>query len=114
MVARLEVPDVVGKQAAVAEKETQSAKRKLVTLIVDATDADASGYEPVWKDGKLIGYVTSGGYGYTIGKSIALALVDKDYAVPGMELTTHIVGDERACRIIEDSPYDPQGKVMRG
>jgi dimethylglycine dehydrogenase len=107
-------PDFVGKQAAVAEKETQSAKRKLVTLIVDATDADASGYEPVWKDGKLIGYVTSGGYGYTIGKSIALALIDKDYAVPGMELTTHIVGDERACRIIEDSPYDPQGKVMRG
>jgi dimethylglycine dehydrogenase len=107
-------PDFVGKQAAVAEKETQSAKNRLVTIEVDATDADASGYEPIWKDGKMIGYVTSGGYGYTIGKSLALALIDKQYAVPGTELTTHIVGDEKACRIIEDSPYDPQGKVMRG
>lgn len=106
--------DFVGKQAAVAEKETQSAKRRLVTIEVDATDADASGYEPIWKDGKMIGYVTSGGYGYTIGKSIALALIEKEHAVPGMELTTHIVGDEKACRIIEDSPYDPTGKVMRG
>ena len=81
---------------------------------VDATDADASGYEPIWKDGKMIGYVTSGGYGYTIGKSLALALIEKEYAAPGTELRTHIVGDEKACRIIEDSPYDPMGKVMRG
>ena len=106
-------PDFVGKQAVVAEKENQSAKRRLVTLEVDAADADASGYEPIWKDGRLIGYVTSGGYGYTVGKSIALALIDKAFAVPGTELTTHIVGDERACRVIEDSPYDPQGKAMR-
>ena len=106
-------PDFVGKQAVVAEKENQSAKRRLVTLEVDAADADASGYEPIWKDGRLIGYVTSGGYGYTVGKSIALALIDKAFAVPGTELTTHIVGDERACPVIEDSPYDPQGKAMR-
>jgi dimethylglycine dehydrogenase len=106
-------PDFVGKQAAVAEKETQGAKRLLVTLEVDATDADASGYEPVWKDGKLIGYVTSGGYGYVVKKSIAMALIDREYAVPGVELTTHIVGDEKACRVIENSPYDPEGKVLR-
>jgi len=107
-------PDFIGKQAAVAEKETRSAGKRLVTIEVDATDADASGYEPIWKDGRVVGYVTSGGYGYTIGKSIALALVDREFAGPGMELRTHIVGDERACRIIKDSPYDPAGKVMRG
>ncbi len=84
-----------------------------MTIEVDATDADASGYEPIWKDGKMIGYITSGGYGYTIGKSLALALIEKEYATPGTELRTHIVGDERGCRIIEDSPYDPMGKVMR-
>lgn len=106
-------PDFIGKQAAVAERDTQSAKRLLVTLEVDATDADASGYEPIWKDGRLVGYVTSGGYGYTIGKSLALALIDRELAVPGTELTTHIVGDERACRVIPSSPYDPEGKVMR-
>jgi dimethylglycine dehydrogenase len=107
-------PDFVGKQAALAEKEIQSARKRLVTLEVDATDADASGYEPIWKDGAVIGYVTSGGYGYTVGKSIALGFVDKAFAAPGTELTTHIVGAERACRVIANSPYDPMGKVMRG
>jgi dimethylglycine dehydrogenase len=106
--------DFVGKQAAVAEKETQSAKKRLVTLEVDTTDADASGYEPIWKDGVVSGYVTSGGYGYTLGKSIALGFVDKAFAAPGTELTTHIVGAERACRVIANSPYDPMGKAMRG
>jgi dimethylglycine dehydrogenase len=107
-------PDFAGKRAAVAEKEARSARKRLVTIEVDAIDADASGYEPIWKDGRVIGYVTSGGYGYTIGKSIALALVEKEFAVPGTELKTHIVGEARACRIIEDSPYDPEGRAMRG
>lgn len=107
-------PDFVGREAALVEKESRSASKRLVTLEVDATDADASGYEPVWKDGRLVGYVTSGGYGYTIGKSIALALVDSEFALPSTEFRTHIVGSERACRVIEESPYDPQGEAMRG
>ncbi|MEO9338846.1 FAD-dependent oxidoreductase [Mesorhizobium sp. SB112] len=107
-------PDFVGREAALSEKKKLSASKRLVTLEVDAADADASGYEPLWKDGGLIGYVTSGGYGYTVGKSIALALVDSAFALPGTELRTHIVGSERACRVVDDSPYDPQGKVMRG
>jgi dimethylglycine dehydrogenase len=106
-------PDFIGKQAAVAEKEMQSARQLQVTLEVDAVDADASGYEPIWKDGELVGYVTSGGYGHTIGKSIAMALVNRELAIPGTELRIHVVGEERACRIIEPSPYDPMGKVLR-
>ena len=109
-----EKPDFIGRRAAMAERETQSAKKRLVTLEVDATDADASGYEPIWKDGAVIGYITSGGYGYTIGKSIALGFVERAFAAPGTELTTHIVGAERACRVIANAPYDPMGKVMRG
>jgi dimethylglycine dehydrogenase len=55
---------------------TATDRRRVVTLEVDATDADASGFEPVWKDGKLVGFVTSGGYGHTLGKSLAMAMVD--------------------------------------
>ncbi|MDO6962517.1 GcvT family protein [Rhizobium alvei] len=106
-------PDFIGRDAALREKETQSARQLQVTLEVDATNADASGYEPILKDGKLVGYVTSGGYGHTIGKSLAMALIDRELAVPGTELTTFIVGDERACRVIPASPYDPEGKVLR-
>ena len=85
----------------------------LVTLEVDAEEADASGYEPLWSDGRRVGFVTSGGYGHTLEKSLAMALVDRELAQPGTGLSVHVVGVERQARVIEASPYDPQGKNMR-
>jgi len=85
-----------------------------VTLAVDAEDADASGYEPIWKDGERIGYVTSGGYGHSVGQSLAMALVAPDCAAPGTELTCHVVGVERPVKVIEPSPHDPGGRRFRG
>jgi dimethylglycine dehydrogenase len=105
--------DFVGRDAALREKEKGSPERLLVTLEVDATDADASGYEPVWHKGRLAGFVTSGGYGHTIGKSLAMALLDHQAAETGTELTTHIVGVERATRVIPSSPHDPEGRLLR-
>ena len=105
-------PDFVGREAALAEREAPLQK-VVATIEVDATDADASGYEPVWKDGKLVGYVTSGGYGHTIGKSLAMVMIDRDQAVPGNNLTVHIVGDGKNAVVIEASPYDPTATAMR-
>jgi dimethylglycine dehydrogenase len=85
----------------------------LATLEIDAVDADASGFEPVWSGGKRVGFVTSGGYGHTIGKSLALALIDPAQAAIGTELTVHVVGVERSARVITPSPYDPTGQAMR-
>ena len=87
--------------------------RRIVTLEVDAVDADASGFEPVWHKGRRVGFVTSGGYGYTVRKSVALALVDDGFAGEGTELSVHIVGVERLARVIAASPYDPDSKAMR-
>jgi dimethylglycine dehydrogenase len=87
---------------------------QLVTLDIDASDADASGYEPVWNGDDRIGFVTSGGYGHTLGKSLAMALVQKDLSSIGQNLSVHVVGVERKAKIIAPSPYDPKGKVMRG
>ena len=105
--------DFVGRDAALAERDGDGPAQVQVTLEVDAVDADASGYEPIWHDGKRIGFVTSGAYGHTVQKSLAMALVNKDLAVPGTELSVHLVGVERPCRVVAASPYDPQGKVMR-
>ena len=105
--------EFVGREAALAERERNTAPQKLVTLEVDALDADASGYEPVWKAGRRVGFVTSGGYGHHVGKSLAMALVDVEHAQVGEELHTHVVGVERGARIIESSPYDPDGAAMR-
>ena len=106
--------DFVGREAALAERDSEGPSQVIVTLEVDAEDADASGYEPIWKDGKLVGFVTSGGYGYTVGKSLAMAMVDSDLTAEGTELTVHIVGAERTARVIAASPYDPTAKAMRG
>jgi len=106
--------EFIGKDAAIAERDGNGPTKLLVTMEVDSKDADASGYEPVWAKGEKIGFVTSGGYGHTIGKSLAMALVHPDHAKPGTELTTHVVGVECVAKVIEASPYDPQGKAMRG
>ena len=105
--------DFVGREGALAERDGPEPTMRLVTLEVDALDADASGYEPVWRDGGKVGFVTSGGYGHTVGKSLAMALVAPDAASVGNELAVHIVGTERRARVIPPSPYDPAGKAMR-
>ncbi len=103
----------VGKAAAEAERQA-GPSRRVVMLEIDATDADASGYEPIWQEGRRVGFVTSGGYGHTMGKSYALAMIDKGANEVGTKLTTHIVGQERPACVIAASPYDPDGKAMRG
>jgi dimethylglycine dehydrogenase len=106
--------DFIGKTAAMAERDGNARAQKLVTLEVDATDADATGYEPVWADGKVVGFVTSGGYGHTVGKSLAMAMVDHAHCAQGTALSVHIVGAERSAKVIAPSPYDPSGQAMRG
>jgi dimethylglycine dehydrogenase len=106
--------DFLGRDAALSERDVAPAKQTLVTLEIDADDADATGYEPLWVRGRRIGYVTSGGYGHCVGKSLALALVEREHAAEGTEVGVHVVGVERKARVIADSPYDPGGARMRG
>ncbi len=103
-------PDFIGKAKAMAEGVPD---RVLVTLEVDATDADATGFEPIWHAGQVVGMTTTGAYGYRIQKSIAMALVDRALAKEGQELLVSIVGEERQARVIPASPYDPKGGKMR-
>jgi len=106
-------PDFAGRDAALAERDGPAPAKVQATLAIDALDADASGYEPVWHAGRNIGFITSGGYGHTVGQSLAMALVDPAHGAPGTELSVHVVGVERPARVIAASPYDPSGKAMR-
>ena len=103
-----------GRKAAMAERDGNGPPQKVVTLAVDADDADASGFEPVWHDQNLVGFVTSGGYGHTLDQSLAMAMVNSDLATEGTGLKVHIVGVERNATVIAASPHDPEGKAMRG
>ncbi|MEM9048594.1 MAG: FAD-dependent oxidoreductase [Pseudomonadota bacterium] len=106
-------PGFTGRDAVLATRNTVPPQR-LVTLSVDAKDADASGYEPVWQNGRRVGFVTSGGYGHHVGQSLAMALVEPEAADAGTALSVHVVGEERGAQVIPASPHDPEGLRMRG
>ena len=105
--------DFIGKEASHLEKTGNGPDQKLVTLEVDTNDSDASGFEPIWKNGKRVGFITSGGYGHRVQKSLAIGLINTDLAENGQEIDVHIVGKEKKARIIPASPYDPKGELMR-
>ena len=87
----------------------------LVTLEVHGvTDADARGSEPVYSGDEVVGRVTSGGYGWRVGKSIALAMVRPDLAVIGTEFEIAILGIRYKATIIADSPFDTENTALKG
>ena len=76
--------------------------------------ADASGGEPVFlPDGTPVGRVSSGAYGHHVGKSLALAFVKTDHALPGTELDVAILGLPHKATLLEQPPFDPAGERLR-
>jgi dimethylglycine dehydrogenase len=107
-------PGFIGKAAAVAERNGNGPEKIQVTLEIEDGDSDASGYEPIWSEaGDMVGFVTSGAYGHTVKKSLAMALIEPALANEGTAVTVHIVGVERRAKVITPSPYDPDGMAMR-
>ncbi|MEI6457674.1 MAG: FAD-dependent oxidoreductase [Pseudomonadota bacterium] len=86
---------------------------RFVPLIVDAADADASAVSIVYDGDEVVGLVTSGGFGYRIQKSIALAYVRTDLAVPGRELTIEVLGERRRAVVGVEPLYDPTNARLR-
>ena len=89
-------------------------KNKLVTLEVHGViDADARGSEPIYLGDEIVGRATSGGYGWRVGKSLALAMIRPDLATVGAVFDIAILGQRYQASIIEDSPFDPQNDALR-
>ena len=87
----------------------------MVTLEVhDTTDADAIGGNPIMlPDGEVIGRATSGGYGFRLGKSLALAMVRPDLAAVSTELMIDILDQRLRVTVLQESPYDPDNQRLR-
>ncbi|MDE3177108.1 MAG: aminomethyltransferase family protein, partial [Pseudomonadota bacterium] len=102
----------IGAQAAAAEK-ADGGKLRLSTFAVEASDADAIGDEPIWRDGRVIGWVTSGGYGHTVGQSLAMGYIEKAHADAQDGFEIEIIGERRRARRLAAPAYDPEGLKMR-
>jgi dimethylglycine dehydrogenase len=102
----------IGRKASLVDRETVPSQR-LVTLAVDAADADATGYEPIWRGSEMVGFVTSGGYGHCARLSLAMGYVRTAVADDG-ELHVTILGERTPCRILKQAAIDPSGSRARG
>ena len=105
--------DFIGRAAAETERQNGAA-RKLVAFEVDALDADVQGYEPIWLDGTVIGFCTSGGYSHYAQKSVAQGFVPTPQAQDGLEVEIEILGQMRPARLITTPLFDADGARMRG
>ncbi|MDQ2090424.1 GcvT family protein [Marimonas arenosa] len=105
--------DFPGKAALLAEKQ-QGVKKRFVTLVVDAGDADAPYMSTLWHDGEIVGETTSGGWGYRVNKSVALGMLRTDLAKPGTEIEVEIYGERHKAMVQPDEPlWDPQNERLR-
>jgi dimethylglycine dehydrogenase len=95
-------------RAALAAQRDKGVTRRLVTLAVESADASVLAHEGVYREGRLVGRVTSGGYSCTFRHDIALALLPTELALVGMAFEIPILGVRRTAKIIPDSPYDPR------
>ncbi|UOA27494.1 FAD-dependent oxidoreductase [Pseudosulfitobacter sp. DSM 107133] len=103
----------IGRAAAEAER-AKGAARRLVAFAVDADDADVQGYEPIWLDGEVVGFCTSGGYSHHTGTSIAQGFLPREAIADGLKVEIEILGQMRPATVTLTPPFDADGARMRG
>ncbi len=112
--------EFIGRAAHEAEMAAGGPRRRLVAFVVEpdpADPADVIGDEPIWHDGKVVGWVTSGGYGHHVKQSLALGYVPTELAGPdgpdGTGFEIEIIGRRRPARLQPEPLFDPRGLRMR-
>jgi dimethylglycine dehydrogenase len=104
----------IGCEAARREQESGGELRR-VSMVIDAADADVLGDEPIWHQDRVIGWVTSGGFGHFVELSLAQGYIPSALAkeTGTGEFEVEILGERRPARIILKPPFDPEGARMR-
>ena len=82
---KLDRGDFVGKDALLRMRDSGSPSRAMATLVVDSPEALLYGGEAVYADSECVGRLRSAGFGFTVAKTIALAYLPADLALPGTD-----------------------------
>ncbi|QYJ16961.1 Dimethylglycine oxidase [Rubrobacter xylanophilus DSM 9941] len=105
--------DFIGRDAVLRRRE-EGPRRKLCCLLLDDPRVVVMGSEPVYAEGSPVGYVTSAGYGYSIGRSIAYAWLPPSLAEVGQKVEIEYFGRRHGAAVAEEPLFDPAMKRMRG
>ena len=111
---KLDKPEFLGREAYIEIKD-KPAREKLVLLEIDVQhNADATGGEPVFlPDGTPIGRVSSGSYGFGVGKSLALAFIQAEVLQSNLNVHVAILGLNHDAKLLDAAPFDPKGERLR-
>jgi glycine cleavage system aminomethyltransferase T/glycine/D-amino acid oxidase-like deaminating enzyme len=109
---KLDKGEFLGRQALV-DAGAAPPERLLSCLVLEDPRSVALGSEPVRVDGAVVGRVTSGGYGYTVERSIAYAYVPAAGAEPGTPVEVEIFGEWVAGEVACEPLFDPEGGRIR-
>ena len=94
--------------------QNRSIKSKCVTLLIDGPkDCDPWGREAIYKEGKTVGRLTSGGYSVVFKKSIGMGYIKNELANLGEKLEVKILNQLWPATIVEDSPYDTDNLKLK-
>ena len=110
---KLDKDDFVGKEALLRRKE-EGPRRKLSCLLLEDPKVVVMGGEPVYAEGRTVGYVTSAAYGYSIGQSIAYAWLPPGLSTEGQKVEVGYFGERHGATVAEEPLFDPAMKRMRG
>jgi len=111
--ARLDKGNFLGRDGLMTWQRRGFRNRFVTLELQGVSDADARGSEPILHDGRLVGRTTSGGFGWRLGKSLALGMVSPELGELGTTLTVTILGEPHAATVIEESPFDAKNERLR-
>jgi len=106
----LDKADFRGREALIEQNKT-GIKQKMVTLEIDDCEVQPIVNAPLYENNRMVGRITSGGYGHTLKKVLALAYLDID-CTKSKPYQAEILGQRYPAKFIDDSPYDPENKVQ--
>ncbi len=100
--------DFMGREALLQQKEC-GLQRKLCCLTLIDSTIISIGNEPVKHNDEVVGWITSGGYGYSVGQSIAYTYLPLEHAKIGTPLAVDILGEQVAATVASEPLWDPKG-----
>jgi 4-methylaminobutanoate oxidase (formaldehyde-forming) len=91
----------------------EGVRKRLCCLLLDDLRSVAIGNEPVRSKEDVVARITSGGQGYSVGRSIAYAYLPLELAEPGTEVDVEVFGTWVPARVAEEPLWDPKGERIR-
>jgi dimethylglycine oxidase len=109
---RMDKGEFQGREA-LQRKLDRGPVEKLACMTFDDPASVVMGKEPIWHDGRVVSYVTSAAFGYSVGRGIVYGYLPVNQAVEGTPVEVEYFGDRLAATVVAEPLWDPKGERLR-